>query len=137
MDTLSLFNQQVTQCQDDAYTLAWYLLGSEAEAEAVTQCAVEAAFHCFSSPRDDCRLLILKHVVRHCRGQLPAANGTPGAHMLHELQALPFGQRLALVLVDVLGLGYLDAACIADRPVKEVRWLLGQGRCILGQKKVQ
>ena len=29
MPDLAHFNQQVLLCQDDAYTLAWYLLGSE------------------------------------------------------------------------------------------------------------
>lgn len=137
MDTLSLFNQQVMQCQDDAYTLAWYLLGSEAEAESAMQAAVEASFRCFSSPREDCRLLILTHVAQHCRGRAPAASDRTGLDIRDDLCALPFGQRLALVLVDVLGLGYPDAACIAGRPVKEIRWLVGQGRCIMGRKKVQ
>ena len=49
MDTLSLFNQQILLCQDEAYTLAWYLLGDEIEAEKTTQAAVEAAFRLFTT----------------------------------------------------------------------------------------
>jgi DNA-directed RNA polymerase specialized sigma24 family protein len=45
MNTLSLFNQQVLHYQDDAYTLARYLLGDDAVAEAVMQNAVQVTFH--------------------------------------------------------------------------------------------
>jgi len=128
MNTLSLFNQQVLQCQDDAYTLAWYLLGDEAEAEAVMQKAIEAAYRCFALKLENCHLLILKQVVEQCRGRKPAACGSNGPDIFHNLELLTESERLALILIEVLRLGYSEAARITDIPLKETGRLLAQAR---------
>ena len=125
---LARFNQQVIQCQDDAYTLAWYLLGDEAEAEAVMQKAIEAAYHCFASKLENCHLLILKQVVKQCRGRKQAAFGSDGTDAFTDLNILSGSERLAIVLIEVLGLGYCEAARITDIPLKETRRLLAQAR---------
>lgn len=128
MDTLTLFNQQILQCQDDAYTLAWYLLGDEAQAEAVMQAAAERAYHCFSARRANCRLQILGQVVDQCRGRVPSGSGPEEAGVFAGLRSLAEPERAALVLVDVLGLSYGDAAWVMGRSLKETGRLLAQAR---------
>lgn len=128
METLLLFNQQVLQCQDDAYTLAWYLLGDETQAEEVMQSAVEAAYSCFASGKPDCRRLILSFVVEQCRRRKPPARVPDGTAVHHRLRALPEPERAVLVLIDVLGLAYREAACIIGRPLNDIGRLLARAR---------
>jgi len=128
MDTLSLFNQQVLQCQDDAYTLAWYLLGDETEAEAVMQSAVQATFHCFSSNRSDCRLLILEQVVEHCWRRKPAACSSAEPGISYDIHFLTQHERVVLVLIDVLGLDYPGASFITGMPLEKIGSLLAHAR---------
>lgn len=137
MNTLTRFNQQILQCQDDAYTLAWYLLGDEVEAEAVMQKAVKAAYHCFSERQVNCRLLILKQVANQCRERKPAARGSAALNIPFDLDCLEPSEFLILALVDGLGMNYIDAACIVDRPVQDVSRLLAQARRkIMAQKEL-
>lgn len=128
MQTLSLFNQQVLQCQDDAYTLAWYLLDDETQAVEVMQSAVEAAYPCFASGKPDCRRLILKCVVEQCQERKPPARVSTGTALHRRLRALPEPERAALVLIDMLGLAYHEAACVIGRPLSEIGRLLARAR---------
>lgn len=128
MDSLSLFNQQVLQIQDDAYTLAWYMLGDAVEAETVMQEAVQAAFSSFSSKRTDCRLLILKQIVEQCRTRKPAASSSVELGIFQGLCSLEDQDREILLLIDVLGLRYSEVACIVNQPLKEIKRLLARAR---------
>lgn len=128
MDILSLFNQQIILCQDDAYTLAWYLSGNEAEAEAITQAAVQAASACFSPNRVDCRMLIFKQVVEQCQKRAPAPRASVEPGILHDLQFLNQHKRVVVVLVDILGLPYSEAAYLTNLPREQIRCLLAQAR---------
>ena len=122
IDALSLFNQQILQCQDDAYTLAWYLLGDEGAAEAILQEAVETAFRRFSPHRGNCRALILQLVLRMCRQRPPAKETLPAPEPLTCLE------RQALVLIEILKLNYLETARITGRPAQEIARLLAHAR---------
>lgn len=133
METLTLFNQQVLQCQDDAYTLAWYLLGDEGKAAAVTQAAVEGAYPCFASNHANCRLLILRQVILQCQEHKLAASSPVVPGLLPGLRFLAQTERMALALIDVLGLDYADAAYVVDRSRKEFMRLLAQARRRLGR----
>lgn len=128
MDTLSLFNQQVLQCQDDAYTLAWYLLDDEVEAEVVMQKAVEAAYHCFSIHKNDCHLLILKQIVNKSQERRSSTYISLASRLPYNLHFLDQSEQLTLVLIDILGLEYNDAANIMDRPVQDIRQLIARAR---------
>jgi len=128
LDTLTRFNQQILQCQDDAYTLAWYLLGDEFKAEAVTQKAVEAAYHCFSQRHDNYRLLILQQIVNLCRERTPAAWVSAEPDIFHGMRFLAEQERVVLALVDVLGLDYPEAAWVTDKTLKEIGQLLARAR---------
>jgi DNA-directed RNA polymerase specialized sigma24 family protein len=127
-DHLSRFNHLVLQCQEDAYTLAWYLLGDEAKAAATTQAAVSAAYPLFLANSRDCKLLILKRVIQLCQGQKAAqetlrlSRAQPAGRSLNE------PERQALVLIEIVNLSYQDTAVVTGRPVCEISGLLGQAR---------
>jgi DNA-directed RNA polymerase specialized sigma24 family protein len=136
----SAFNRQVLDCQDEAFTLAWYLLGDEALAAQALQAAVmrvyqrsaagkslrwqvlRAVAECAADPR--CRLL---------RGfSTPAEEAGSGAReglwLANWLQDLPESERLAAALVDVLGLSIADAAAVLDQPQRVVVQRLTRAR---------
>lgn len=135
----SAFNRQVLDCQDEAFTLAWYLLGDEALAAEALQAAVmrvyqrsaagkslrwqvlRAVADCAAEPR--CRLL---------RGfSTPApdpSGGREGLWLANWLQDLPESERLAAALVDVLGLSIADAAAVLDQPQRVVVQRLTRAR---------
>lgn len=128
MDTLTRFNQQILQCQDDAYSLAWYLLSDQVEAEAVMQKAVETAYHCVSELQVNCRLLILKQIVNLCQERKPVARGSTTLNIPFNFDSLNPSEQLVLVLVDILGMNYIDAALVTNRPVQDVSRLLALAR---------
>ena len=128
MDTLSLFNQQVLQCQDDAYTLAWYLLGDEVAADAAMQKAVAAAFDCFVSGDEDCRLAVLQRVVEQFQRRKPAACSSAEPGIFQGLCFLADQERVVLLLIDVLGLSYPEAARVIGQPPNAIGRLLAHAR---------
>ncbi len=140
MSAINLFelNQQVTACQDEAFTLAWYLSGDDQAAEAAVQAAVEAVFQNHSQRKMPCRLAILGAVIdwfrqgSHLRWQgrqpLPITGANDAYTVLSNLRRLPEAERLALILVDILGLGYPEAAGLASLPVKTFGQRLAQAR---------
>lgn len=125
---LAQFNQQVLECQDHAFTLAWYLLGDEAAAEAVTEAAVKTVFHPRSANQTDCRVLVLCQVIHGCCGKSFTQTLPPKDSYLLALHSLSERERQVLVLVDILNTRYLDVAAIMNRPVKEVIRLVAQAR---------
>lgn len=134
MDRLDYFNQQVLRYQDDAYTLACYLVGSEQEAVAITQEAVKAAFRlCPQQKGISCRLLLLRQVCRLCRGRRPAGPFAEALPWLFNSFSIAIHERMTLVLVDVLGLDYHEAAAVTGLPVKNIARLLANARRKLGQ----
>ncbi len=128
MNILTHFNQQVSRCQDDAYTLAWYLLGDEVEAEVVLQAAVQTAYAYFSPNQVECRMLIFKQVVVQCQKRTPAPRNSVEPGILRDLQFLNQHKRVVLVLVDILGLPHSEAAYLTNHPQEQIRCLLAQAR---------
>jgi len=128
MDTISLFNQQILRCQDEAYTLAWYLLGDEIEAEKTTQAAVEAAFRLFTPNRENCRRLILQQVLRQCRRKTPMKETLPIEGIPQRCDSLTCFERQTLILVEILNMNYADTALVLGQPVQEISRLLAQAR---------
>ncbi len=136
--SLAIFNRQVLQCQDDAYTLAWYLLGDVALAETAVQAAVESAFqhgaaiHHGDALNKSCRLVIFRVVVEQCQRQLnrplPLIGETGEQGILEMLRRLPEQERQALILVDILSMGYAEGAEVLRMPVEDFRQRLAWGR---------
>ena len=125
---LSRFNHLVLQYQDDAYTLAWYLLGDKAKAETITQAAVYAAYPLFLANSGDGKLLILNMILHLCR-EKKAAQETLMISKAHPAcRSLLESERHALILIEILNLSYQDTAVVTGRPVQEISWILGQAR---------
>ena len=100
--------------------------------------AVELAFYCFLSGHADCRLLILRQVVKQCRGRNLVAYGVEEPGVLPKLRFLPEQDRLSLVLIDVLRLDYPNAARVTGWSFRKINMLLAQARKrITDQKKCQ
>lgn len=135
MNELSWFNQQILKCQDDAYTLAWYLLGDESAAEAAVQKALISLFAQNKARDKDCRIYILRSVLQQCQNQTRLSFKMTGAPLHREfdelLHKLPARDRQTLVLVDVIGLSYEEAADVTGLPVKTFRQRLAQARLSL------
>ena len=124
LPALEEYNARVLACQEDAFTLACYALGDDAQAEQVVQSAVRQAYWCFDGSEGRCREQILSATAEGCRRADSRRPATRGA-----FSALPIEERLAVILVDVLALDYRQAAEILRRPAAQFARLLAQGRC--------
>ena len=117
---LEAYNQQVLACQHEAFTLAAHLLGNDRAADAV----VERAFrHVYRDARrstsSTIRLPVLREVVRLC-----SRPPTGRRKALGPWRHLSQREQEALLLVDLLGLSYLQAADILDCSKEHLaRWL--------------
>jgi DNA-directed RNA polymerase specialized sigma24 family protein len=127
MSKLETFNRALLDCQDLAYTLAYYLLGSEKEAAAALQSAVENTFRDRDGKTDSMHCLLLRRVLSACRELISGAK-PQGDEFHRHLQILPFECRAVVVLVDVLGLDYCETARVMGRDQDHVRRDLSQAR---------
>ncbi len=122
------------QVQDEAYTFAYYLLGDEKAAEAATQAAFDSVSRHGKLQMEQFRQAVLRGVLNRSQAAAPLVPSTGRAAMeqredvTRALLRLPAAERSALVLVDVLGMGYYDAARIMGCSRKQITYLLAQGR---------
>jgi DNA-directed RNA polymerase specialized sigma24 family protein len=124
---LTDFNHLVLQHQEDAYTLAFYTLGDERQACETIQKVIKDAF---SHPAaENFRLMILEGVTNLC-SQLPAhsidQNVVP--EIVWQLSSLTLQERLAIILIDILGLNYVQAAQVCRQPKPQLSRVLAQAR---------
>lgn len=140
---ITTFNTLAMQTQDDAYTLAYYLLGDERHAERATQAAYDALFRQARLQTDRFRFEVLRRVL-DCSQRLMPRRGIPrtGARMkaqtdstFEKLTTLNHGERSVVVLVDVLGLDYEEAAQVLGSSRKQVSRLLAQARLNLTERE--
>jgi DNA-directed RNA polymerase specialized sigma24 family protein len=135
---LTFFNSLALRFQDDAYTLAYYLLGEESLAARATQAAFARGFSYLSRhggvAQDRFRLEVLREVIDHAR---ESGSSRPQAgvedDLIRCLLALPFAERAVVVLVDVLNLSYKEAERVSDCSEKELEKRLGRARLNLGR----
>ena len=121
---LSAFNQQILQQQEEAYTLAYYLLGS---AEAASQAVQTAVIQCYqqSSRGGSQRLSLLRTVLKNslASSAIPVTGADP---LTRGILSLPQEERRTVLLVDVLGLSYVEAAQVLGTNTSRVsQWLTG------------
>jgi predicted DNA-binding protein (UPF0251 family) len=126
LPALDEYNARVLACQEDAFTLACYILGDESQAAQVVDAAVRQVYWCFDGSEARCREQILSAVAEGCRR---AATRRPGGPAQGVFSTLSIEERLAVILVDVLALNYRQAAEILRRPATQFARLLAQGRC--------
>jgi DNA-directed RNA polymerase specialized sigma24 family protein len=126
---LATFNILAQHYQDEAYTLAYYLLGDEARASEALQAAFTRLYHRTDLQMEHFRFDVLRWVLAYCRnsGGIPMRAANSG-EIARQLSYLEENERTALVLVDVLGLDYSEAARVLGCSSKQIGKLLAQGR---------
>lgn len=149
---LTAFNRLARDHQDEAYTLAFYLLGDENLATSATQFAFLKAYQELrgyrlpGGPRSF-RTWLLRQVMTACAGLQPATgNGNGSAaggewpvtgrggeegKLWRRLHQLPSECLAAVVLVDMLGLDYEAAVHASGLPLERLRSCLALGRAHL------
>lgn len=143
---LDTFNHLAGYYQDDAFTLAYYLLGDEARALEVVDTAFSHLYRRMGREvadrrsADQFRLEVLHHIFAICfEEQKMSSNvGWAGARALEalcrQLLNLKEKERAAVVLVDVLGLTYDEAAQVMGCWKKQLGKLLAQARLSLSRE---
>lgn len=139
---LMMFNTLALQIQDEAFTLAYYLLGDETRAGEAIQGAFARLYQRpglkFASFRRD----VFQRVLAQCRalssGLRAARFSVMSARdeIIDHLLQLNESERSAAVLVDVLGLSYEEAADVLGCSKRETGRLLAQARFHLAHHPV-
>jgi DNA-directed RNA polymerase specialized sigma24 family protein len=124
---LHAFNRTLLECQDQVYSLAYYLLGEEKEADAVLQSAVEKVYREGGGKTDILRRQLLRRVLFACRERISNLE-TPVSGFRGLLLNLPFDLRVAVILVDLLGFDYEQAARIMGSQPEQIRRSLARAR---------
>lgn len=125
---LAAFNRQIMEWQEAAYTLAYYLAGSQQQAEEIVQEAVLQAY-LKNEGADGVRTALLKAVIAvSCKPSQRPWRASGSDTLARTLSGLSHERRCAVLLVDVLGLNYDEAArVLSSTPTRVSEWL-AQGR---------
>jgi DNA-directed RNA polymerase specialized sigma24 family protein len=131
---LTRFNAMAMRYQDDAYTFAYYLLGDDGCAARVTGTAFARVSRQRKLEPANFRADILRMVLESCHAErIPVSGSRVVGDLTGKLQHLSFDERSAVVLVDVLGCSYDEAASVLDCSTRQVMRLLTRGRLSLGR----
>jgi len=123
---MQAYNRLVLQHQDEAFTLAYDLLGDDAAACETLQTVFLSAYRQDWGAQSLFRLQVLRGVIQAC---LRRGKALPGPHLAgSSLAGLTDEEKCALVLVDCLGLTYPDAAFALTRQVAWVAKTLAAAR---------
>jgi len=125
---LQIYNRQVLQNQDEAFSLAYDLLGTEGAAAALLQ---EVFMSGFGRRKDAClpfRLRVMRWVVRAC---LEHSQVLGPEQLEPRLAQLTNEEKVALVLLERLGLNSLQAAAVLEKSAADFRALVTRARCAL------
>jgi DNA-directed RNA polymerase specialized sigma24 family protein len=132
---LTTFNMLAQHYQDEAYTLAYYLLGEETQASEATQAAFTGLFQRTEMPVEHFRMEMLRWVLAYCQKLgLPLSRQAISKEIAHQLRYVKEDERSALVLVDVLGLDYAEAGQVLHCSTRHISRLLAQGRLSLARQ---
>lgn len=116
--TLEQFNQQVLDCQDDAFTLAIAMVGDEQLACQIVQDVIFQVYFDQGNGTHPIYRYVLQGVILSCRRVNPdwytETIGIPGWKLLERQD------QEVLLLVDMLGKTYQDAAFILDSSCQEI-----------------
>jgi DNA-directed RNA polymerase specialized sigma24 family protein len=121
--TLKEFNGFVLACQDEAYTLACYMLGDMVQAEEVVQTAIGQVFEQCLQQEGDCRRHILLAVLENCRKAIKTF-----PEKKHLFSSLSIEERQAVIFVDVLVLNYSETMFILGWSGVHLTQMLSGGR---------
>lgn len=136
---LMMFNTLAMQIQDEAFTLAYYLLGDETLAGEAIQSAFTRLYQRPGLKYATFKRDVFQRVLMQCQKMdhgLRIRLGSAGARdkVANHLQRLNERERAVAVLVDVLGLSYDEAASVLGSTKKETGRLLAQARLNLAHQ---
>ena len=121
------FNRLVLRHQEEAYTLAFYTLGDERQACETVQKVVAEAFR--SPANGNFQLRILQGVSNICsRSTSHSVDPNVVPEIVRQLSCIPLQERLAVVLIDILGLNYAQAAQVCRQSKDQLSRILAQAR---------
>jgi hypothetical protein len=126
---LQNYNRLILQNQDEAFTLAFDLLGDELLASQVVEEAYQLEFRHSTGDPSKFRLEVLRLIIQNAlkRTQvLPCLEifGKAPCQLTNE-------EKLVSILVDCLELSYQEAAVVLAKPVHSIRKLLAETRFTL------
>jgi DNA-directed RNA polymerase specialized sigma24 family protein len=130
VSNLDQFNQTACQNLDEAFTLAWYLTGDEDAAAETVQTALMQSY----AARDqehNLRVSIFQKVMQYSLKTYQNHRGKQKQthpQTVPLLMSLPFQERCAALLVDVLKMNYQEAAHVMECSPKMVGRYLLQAR---------
>lgn len=129
--SLDAYNHLIAAHQEVVYNTAYYVLGDEATAEQATQKAFLAAFYSLKAyTGNSYRLWLLKHLIQVCRSMIKGANNqaVPQKKQETPLNCLSVELRIPVVLVDLEGFNYQQAAQLTGVTPSRLARQLAQGR---------
>ena len=128
--TLDQFNQQVLACQEEAFTLAFSLLGDEALACEVLQEVIQRVYSGWSDDDSNIVVKVLHGVIGMARQTKPSKT-CDATEWIPGWRQLEHGEQEALLLVDWLGKTYHETAFILNSSERDVARNVAYGRCKL------
>jgi DNA-directed RNA polymerase specialized sigma24 family protein len=124
---LQAFNGLVLACQDEAFTLAYSILGDEGLACEVVQAVFLRVYIRRGAGGHPIPVQVLQGVIGMCRRARPSK-----AYAVVELMAgwhqLECAEKEALLLVDLLGKSYQQTALVLDKSEHAVAATVALGR---------
>jgi len=125
--SLDRFNQQVLACQDEAFTLAFSILGEESAACEVVLKAIQQVYSDCGKEDIAIAVNILQCMILLCRKVKPSKKYNP-EEWIPGWNQLEHNEQEALLLVDVLQKSYQEAAVILNNSVSGVARVVAHGR---------
>lgn len=127
-DSLDQFNRSVLASQDEAFTLAYYLVGEEKTACALLQDVIRTVYAGWRGEVDDVGCLVLRGVVLMARQVVTQSRAPTDIWQIPGWEELKRCERETLLLVDVLDKSYSEAAMIMEGSERDVSLTLADGR---------
>ena len=127
---LEAFNRLVLACQDEAFTLAFSILGDEDLACEVVQAVFLRVYTRRGDGGHPISVQVLQGVIRMCRRAKPS-KADAGVELIPDWHLLEYSEQEALLLVDWLGKTYHDTALILNNSERDVARNIAFGRCKL------
>ncbi len=123
---LQVYNRLVLQYQDEAFSLAFDLLGEESAAAALVQQVFLRGFSRRDDERLPFRLRVLRWLVGACLQRRQPLTGL--ARLDPRLACLSNEEVIALALVERLGLSYAEAGDVMGTSAADFRGLIATAR---------
>jgi len=118
----------VLACQDEAFTLAYYLVGEEKTACALLQDVIRTVYTGWRGEVDDVGYLVLCGVVLKARQVVTPSGAFDGTWQIPGWEELKRCEQEIFLLVDVLGKSYSESARIVERSERDVALCIVNGR---------